>query len=316
MVDVHERGLPVKRLLVVVVAAALAWSAFWFWQAHAQRQAIHAWAADLAQDGTTVTWDDLAIRGFPNRIDSTFAGLRGADARGAIEMPRLQVLQMVWNPRHVILALPDGATLRRQDKDYRIDGDGIRASAVRDDGGWQRLNVEAEVLNLSGELTAALSGVTGAITRGATPPTLRMALNAVDVALPDSLGSGGLRMDLTAGLDRVAADSLEDLRSLRLDRFEIEQGALNLAATGDVDVDTDGALDGAVTLRAANLPEALKAERRAGRIPPGVLTVIEQGSQLLSGLSGRSDSIDLTFEFRGGRTWVGILPIGPAPRLR
>ena len=28
------------------------------------------------------------------------------------------------------------------------------------------------------------------------------------------------------------------------------------------------------------------------------------------------DTIDLTFEFRDRRTWLGILPLGPAPQLR
>ena len=51
-------------------------------------------------------------------------------------------------------------------------------------------------------------------------------------------------------------------------------------------------------------------------MPPEILTLIEGAAQLLSGLSGRDDRIDLTFEFREGKTWLGFLPLGPAPKLR
>ncbi|MDO6585979.1 DUF2125 domain-containing protein [Salipiger sp. 1_MG-2023] len=302
-----------KPLLAAIVLAALAWSGVWFWQAHAQRQAIDAWAASRAADGVMVHWDDVAVKGFPNRIDTSFTGLRSEGDGLTLETPQLMLMQMVWNRDHIILALPQGASLSSGEEVYHIDGDGLRASIVSDDGRMQRLHVEAAVLNLSGGVSAAMSGVTGAVTLIPEEPAYHATFNAAELALQDSLGSGGLRLDATVGVTQAGQ---ADITRIRLARLELDQGALQLAATGDVDVTEGGVLDGKLSVRAENLAEALEAERKAGRIAPAMLAMIEQGAALLSGLSGRKDSIDATFEFRNGRTWVGILPIGPAPQLR
>ena len=321
MQDRHERGLPVKRLVVVILVAALAWSGAWFWQAHARRAAIEAWAADLETRGIAVTWDDLAIRGFPNRLDSSFADFRVTDPQRDMtaETALLQVLSMVWNRDHVIAALPRGARVQQGESSYMIDGEGIRASLVGDGGEPQRLHVEAAALNLSGDLAAAMSDVTGAVTRVNGAPAYRVAFNADELVLSAPSARGALRLDATVGLagDGPAQDmTLDDVTDIRLTRLELEQGALTLAATGEAEVAEDGQLDGRISVRAENLSQAIAAEREAGRGAPGLLLALEQAASLLSGLSGRDDSVDVTLEFRGGRTWVGILPIGPAPRLR
>lgn len=321
MQDRHERGLPVKRLVVVILVAALAWSGAWFWQAHAQRKAIDAWAAELDARGIAVTWDDLVIRGFPNRLDSTFTGFASSDPQNdlKIEAPVVQVLSMIWNRDHVIAALPRGAGLTRNGKSYALDGEGIRASLVRHGTVLQRVHVEATVLNLSGEISVAMSGVTGAVTLADGETAYRVAFNADDFALSAPTGRGALRLDATVDLAESAAAphmAVQNVTAIRLTRMELELGPLTLAAAGTVDVDADGLLDGAVSVRADNLSEAIAAERAAGGGAPRMLLAIEQAVSLFSGLSGRKDGIEATFEFRGGKTWVGILPIGPAPHLR
>lgn len=310
-----------KRLVIVILVAALAWSGAWFWQAHAQRNAIIRWAEDQAARGISVTWDDLAIRGFPNRLDSTFTRVVARDAQSGteVEAPLLQVLSMVWNKDHVIAALPQGAKLARDGKTYTLDGDGIRASLVSDGDVIRRFHLEAAVLNLSGDTSAAMSEVTGAITLAEDATAYHVAFNAGDFALSAPAGPGALRLD---AMIRVAEGAptrsitLKDMTGIRLTRLELEQDALTLAAAGDVDVGADGVLSGEISVRADNLSDALATERAAGRLAPGELLALEQAVSLFSGLSGRDDSIDVTFEFRGGKTWVGILPLGPAPRLR
>ena len=40
-----------KRLISLVLIAALGWSGYWFWQAHIARQAVTGWFEDRRADG-------------------------------------------------------------------------------------------------------------------------------------------------------------------------------------------------------------------------------------------------------------------------
>ena len=320
------KGAPqMKRLAILIIVAALAWSGYWAFSAWAQRRAIESWAEARRADGWEVVWDDLSIRGFPNRLDTTFTGLLLPDPETDTiwEAPMLQVLQVVYNRDHVIVAFPDSQTVSHEGARYEIASDGLRASLVRDGALLVRANAEAEVLNISGEAPLALSDLTAAISRAdAEANRYRIAVNAEGIATGASASSGtqdGLRLDTTLTLN--APLRLEDYaearpRRIEIDRAELDMNALKMAATGEVDVLDSGHLDGQLSLRVQNLSEALAAERDAGRLPPEVLSIVEGAAQLLSGLSGREDSIDVTFEFRDRKTWLGFLPLGEAPRLR
>ena len=225
---------------------------------------------------------------------------------------------MVTLSDHVILALPDGFSVTKGEDRYDVDATGLRASAVHDGGALQRFNLEAEVVNVSGTTSAAMSGVTGALRRVPDQPAYSVAFNATEFAAAGASGSGSLALEGEAGIAPEAMGgtiTIEDLRRIRVGRLDLTQGALALAMAADLDVAEDGEIEGDLTIRADNLSAAIAAEREAGRMPSEVLSLIEGTAQLLSGLSGREDSIDVGLEFRGGRTWLGILPIGPAPDL-
>ncbi|MBN9888728.1 DUF2125 domain-containing protein [Salipiger abyssi] len=315
-----------KRLTLLVIAAALAWSAYWGWSAWAQRQAIKAWFEDRRAEGWEASYDDLSIQGFPNRLDTSFTGLLLADpdSNTVWEAPFLQVLQVVYSRDHVIVAFPESQRISHDGNAYEITAQGLRASLVRDGGELLRANAEAEVLNVSGEAPLALSGLTAAISRlEESDSRYRIAVNAEGIATGGAALPGGsedgLRLDSTVTLE--APLRLEDYTEARPTRIEIARAelgkdALRLSAAGAADVDRSGRLDGELSLRVENMDEAIAAERAAGRVPPEILTLIEGAADLLSGLSGRDDRIDLTFEFREGKTWLGFLPLGPAPKLR
>lgn len=320
----HEKGGAVKRLAILVIAAALAWSGFWAFSAWAQKRAIEGWAEDRRADGWEVSYDDLAIRGFPNRLDTTFTVLLLADpgSNTVWEAPFLQVLQMVWSRDHVIIAFPDEQVLTREGARYEMSSEGLRASLVRDDGYLLRAHAEADVLNVSGEAPLALSDLTAAIDRlEGEDRTYRFAVNAEGIATGGRISGGGddgLRLDSTVALaEPLRPETYADAQPTRIEirRAEIGMDALQLAATGELDVDEDGYPEGELSLRVENLREAIEAERQAGRVPSEVLSLIESAAQLLAGLSGREDTIDLTFEFRDRRTWLGFLPLGKAPQL-
>nr|WP_274705608.1 DUF2125 domain-containing protein [Salipiger pentaromativorans] len=313
-------------MTLLVIAAALAWSGYWVWAAYAQRQSIESWFEDRRAEGWEASYEDLSIQGFPNRLDTTFTApvLANPKTNTVWEAPFLQVLQMVYNRDHVIVAFPDTQTLIRDGARTEIAGQGLRASLVRENGALLRANAEAEVLNISGEAPLALSGLTAAIARTeAGDRSYRIAVNATGIATGGAALPGGsddgLRLDSVVTFEEpLRLEDYAEARPARIEiaRAEIGKDALRLAATGAVDVDRSGRLDGRLSLRVENMDEAIAAERKAGRVPPEILSLIEGTAQLLAGLSGRSDTIDLTFEFRDGKTWLGFLPLGPAPRLR
>ena len=314
-----------KRLTLLVIAAALAWSAYWGWSAWMQRSAIEAWFEGQRADGWAASYEDLAVRGFPNRIDTTFTGLVLADPETETvwEAPLLQVLQVVYNRDHVIVAFPETQVLTRDGARHEITAEGLRASLVRDGDLLLRANAEAGVLNISGEAPLALRDLTAAISRTEdNDRRYRIAVNAEGIATGGAALPGGSEDGLELDAHVTLAEPLSlgaagEPRPTRIEiaRAEIGKDALRLAATGEMDVDEDGYPEGQLSLRVENVAEAIEAERRAGRVPEELLALIEGGAQLIAGLSGRRDTIDVTFEFRDRRTWLGILPLGPAPQL-
>lgn len=69
-------------LAVLAVAAAGAYTAYWFHVAAELRKGIEAWAQDRREHGWRVEWDGLAVGGFPPRVEARLAAPRLASPSG------------------------------------------------------------------------------------------------------------------------------------------------------------------------------------------------------------------------------------------
>lgn len=316
-----------KRLAFVVILAALAWSGFWFWSAHALRAEIEAWFDARRAEGWQAEYTDLFIRGFPNRLDATFTDLALADPESGLawRAPFFQALQLVYRRDHAILIFPDTQTVSNEGEIYAIQADGLRASVVLGDGDTvQRAGLQAEVLNIDGpDNDLALAGLTANLVAQDEAAQVYTIGISADAAAGGVAGGAadGLALQATVGFDGPwTRAAMEEDRpqpvTLDLRKAEYRKGALFLRLAGDLDIDRGGRPSGELALRAENWHALLEAAVEAGRIPAPMARTLEQGLGLFAQLSGDPETLDLPLRFDDGMVRIGPVPIGEAPRLR
>ncbi|ANT60484.1 hypothetical protein AYJ57_08990 [Salipiger sp. CCB-MM3] len=312
-----------KKLAIAVIVAALAWSGFWFVSAHFERKAIDSWMEARRTEGWTATYDDLTIKGFPNRMDARLSGLVLASPDGLRwEAPFVDIYRLVYNFGHEILAFPPQMTVTTEMGETQVASDGMRASFIHEGDTVVRANFESQTLNLTGATTAALAGLTAALTRDEDAETsYRIAVGADAIA-----GSGGRVADairLDAGFDtdlplRVGQQSGPHPQPTRVDLrlAEYKVDDLQLKVAGEVDVDDRGRMDGEVTVKAVNWREMIAMAQQSGQLPENMAQMLEDGLGLIAGLSGNRETLDLPLTLDEGRARLGPIPLGEAPRLR
>ncbi|MFZ5963443.1 DUF2125 domain-containing protein [Thalassococcus sp. BH17M4-6] len=311
-----------KKLLVAVVVAGLGWSAFWFWQANALRSEIADRFAEARADGWQADYDDLSVGGFPNRLDTTLTGveLRSPDGNTGWSAPFFQVLQLSYKPGHLIAVWPDDHTLIRNGQTYYIAGQNQRGSLVFDaEDRVIRANAEASVLTVTPaeERPMEITGLNAALEQvPADPMAYRLGIQAGTLGAPgQEAPARDMELDLTAHLTGPILTRPGDPpqpRRIELRTLKQTLPPMTLRIDGDLDVDKGGRMDGALRLQASDW-RAYLDKTGAGTGPAqdlvrGVVEVVT----LMSG----GDELDVTLRLDDGQMSVGLLPLGPAPRLR
>jgi hypothetical protein len=269
--------------------------------------------------------------GFPARLDLTvtapvlFDPVAGAGWSG----PFAQVLTLAYRPWHVIAALPPEQVITLAGTDLRLTADRLRASVVASPSPalpLDRTAIEGEGLRLALPFGAVAVESLRAGTRangGAARHDVAAVLRglALDVPLPPEApeGTADLRLDATltfdAPLDRHAGAARPALRAVTLHAIRLDWGPLAATASGTVEADAAGFAAGRIELALDDWPRALALAVAAGLIDPGVAptwAAIARGFADAAGTPGR---VALPLTFAGGRTSLGPLPIGLAPRL-
>ncbi|MEC3862755.1 DUF2125 domain-containing protein [Mesobacterium sp. TK19101] len=321
-----------KQLIAAILVAALGWAGYWGWQAHSLNSATEAWFDARRADGWEASHDSYALRGFPSRLDQTFAGLTLADPETGMvwQAALVEILRLSYKPNHLILAFGDNQSLTASGQTWDIGSDGLRASVVTGAAdALVRVNAEAEVLNIASSRgkAVALAGLTAAFLKQ-DGSEYRLAVQATGLAtegapvsgaaLPDSFN--GLRADMVIGFDRswttgTVTGPRPQPRHIALRLAEYRYGELQLKLAGDLTVDSRGLLDGSLTLKAENWREILRAAVEQGYLPQGLGDALEQGLGLAAQLNGNPRTLDLPLNFAGGRVSLGPIPLGMAPRI-
>ena len=102
---------------------------------------------------------------------------------------------------------------------------------------------------------------------------------------------------------------------MRIRDVSIVWGKLDLRGQGELVADADGFAEGEVAVRARNWREMIAHRRGPGGIGPGIADALGGGLDLIARLAGDGDAIDLPLSFGDGRTRLGPIALGPAPRL-
>lgn len=326
-----------KRLTFLVIAAALAWSAWWVWGAAQLRGNFADWFAERRDDGWQAEYADMSIRGFPNRHDTTWSDLQIVDPDSGLgwQAPFFQLFLLSYNRNHAIAVWPETQSILMPEGRYEVTSDSLQASLITEsaDHLLLRSNLAADVVNVTdpGGETTALAALRASVARTeGTVDSYDIALSvdglalstpflrAAEGAVPDTFQESRLQAQVT--FDRpVSAGSLSGDRprptALDLTLAQLQWGPMGLRLTGDMEIDSKGRIEGDLHIRAEDWREMLRVARNSGEVPEGVVDGLEALLELLSTVSGGGKTIDVSLRFDDQRTFLGPLPVGPAPRI-
>jgi hypothetical protein len=330
-----------KRVIWVVVAVALIWSAWWAVAALALQRGVQDWLAERRAEGWQAEAEAFHLAGYPSRLELAMETLALADpARGvAIEFTSLAIASKAWWPGHATLIFPDAPIAIAAPKNRALlQGSAARAELnlrpgtdlqVADmglgSGPWQ-LGNEAGTLLAASDITLTMvqdaaerSAYTfdANVTAFAPGEALRRDLN-IPESWPASFDA--LRLQADVAFDRpwdlpAIEGARPQPRRIDLHLAEASWGAVLLRASAALDVDPDGSPTGTLSLQARNWREMLAVAEASGSLPPQLRPQVERALSLLASASGNPDAIDVTLTLSDGAISLGFLPLAPAPRL-
>ncbi|MCZ4354530.1 DUF2125 domain-containing protein [Roseovarius aestuarii] len=330
-------------LLAATVSLAALWAGYWFVGSSAAQSGMANWFEERRSDGWVAEYDDLNVRGFPNRFDAGFTEISLADPGTGLawQAPFFQVLALSYRPNHVIAVWPDQQIIATPMQTLDVTSDDMRASAVLEAGTGLTLDratwtvkemvitprdesgpISVSAMTLAAEQINAVAKTRyhlGLSATGFAPPSGFLANVDSGKTLPRALET--LRADLEvtfdAPWDRYAIeDARPQPRQINLKLAEARWGRLSLKAAGTLDVDETGMAKGEITIKAENWREILELARASGTVPESVVGPLRDGLSLLARLAGNPQTLDIPLTFSGGRVWLGPVPVAKAPLIR
>ena len=326
-------------LIGLIVLAALAWSAYWYIGATALERALTDSIDAARAEGIEVETDSLNVTGFPNRFDSMIDGLSVHFPQSGVtwSVPFLQVFALSYRPNQVVLALPPEQRLTGPFGEATLTTERARGSATvapTTDLTLDHGNIVVDTARLVSngvEMTA-----TRILAATRLPPeddsgrSHNIGITLDDVQLPPALAErlgdtaasliDGATMDATVIFDRPVDLAVYRGAPLSVEGFEIanlkvDWGDVGLDASGDLAVGADGFITGTLETRLRNWQAVVRIAAEAGLIQAGNRAQVEQALGLVSMMSSGDGGLSLPLSFRDGRTFLGPVPLGPAPRL-
>ncbi len=329
-----------RKLLLLVIVAGLGWSAYWFLGARGVETATRGWLEDRREEGWQVEYSDLSVKGFPNRFDTTISDLILTDPDTGLswQAPFFQLFALSYQPNHLIAIWPNEQSFATPFQKVRITSENMRASLVVKPG--QALELDRANLTMDTANFISTDGWEAGFEslRAGVRETERQP-NTYDIAVKaDTLRPGerfqsfvdrsgqlpevidGVNLDLVvrfvAALDRrTIEDRRPDIAALEINDARGTWGELALRAAGDMQVDAQGYPDGDLDLNARNWRKMLALSVEAGAMSADAARAAEFALGLLAGVSGGEESLDASLSFSDGRTFLGPIPIGKAPKL-
>ncbi|OYU71260.1 MAG: hypothetical protein CFE28_15450 [Alphaproteobacteria bacterium PA2] len=314
--------------IALAIAVAL-WSGAWLTARSEVIRRMDSLVASFEASGHHLQWSQRTVGGYPFRLSVVVTDFKGQAPGGwGVESRRLEAEAFMHAPGHWVLAAPEGLTLLRPaGGPVDITGTPIHASlhglAVRPPS----FSLEGLDLRFTGrEKPFVLSGADkfelhlrpgpdrqGAIlfrlTNGrANPPGLlgriagnqpvNLELEAI-LSRADALKGPGWSRAVRAW---AAAGGRANLRSARASAGS----AMIEAKPGELSLSQDGRLAGQINVTLRKAPEALSDLTSQGVIPGSASAGLPPGSD---------PAAQATLTFKDGATFLGQIPIGPAPRL-
>jgi hypothetical protein len=322
--------------LAVLLVVAVAWSGAWVWLRGEVMRRMQAARGGAAETGWRVDWTGAVVSGFPFRLDLDLTNARLGERSGwTILAPRLKAEAFVFAPTHWVAVAPDGVVLtRRRGGAIIVTAKVLRASLSGPGEHPPRLSVEGLGLRFVTPPGAKPIFVTGAAglhlhTRAGPGDqgAVYLELDQASARLSGLMGriAGGKPVTFTADALYSHAGEFSGpdwpgaVRAWSEAGGEISVRRLRLAAgeavfdshVGSLSVGADGRLRGALSVSLRQGPRALTSMGESGGIAPEAA----REAASVVGVNAAGPIATMSLDFQAGRTTLGPVALGSAPRI-
>jgi hypothetical protein len=319
------------------ILLVIAWTCWWIWARGEARTRLQSGAETLRSAGYDVAWQDVAIGGYPFRMDVTLTDARIADRSGwALETPRLEAEANMLSPGHWMLATPKGLTfIRPKGGRVEVAGKLLHASLRSLDETPPAFSFEGTDLTFAPgagaqpfALTAAArvefhlrkgpddeAGVFIKLEGGKATPGRLLALAGAGKPVSLAWNSTLSKSSALKGADWThAVQAWSDAGgTLHLRDGGITAGDVSLTARdATLNVDRSGRLAGSLPATLRNGPRALAALGQSGAVPP---ETAQAAALVASARQAPDQTAQATLYFQAGQTTLGPVAISPAPKV-
>ncbi len=275
-------------LIVVLLALAGGWSAFWFYAAHQAEQRIADWRAREAKAGRVYTCGRQTLAGFPFRVEVDCAPaavrFKSGGVPVTVETKRSIVVAQIYSPDLLIAEVTGPLTVAEAGKAPELVANWKEAYAsvggnplapqrvaivldnptlARADGGAQETLLKADHMEIHGRI------VGGSVWH---KPVVELALSMKQAALPVVHAAAAAPVDgeivaTLNGLDDFTPkpwpERFREIQknggSIEITRSRLTQGQTLAVGAGTLSLTPDGYLQGKLTVTAAGLEHFLNA---------------------------------------------------------
>ena len=328
-------------LIKIVLTIGLLWSGYWFIGATALERGGTAWLEERRADGWVAEAASVQTIGYPTAFRTVLSDLTLADPETGVAwtVPAFTVEAPTYAPNRISAILPPEQTLASPLERLTLRADTLRADvafvpdtaltlessqatasdlSIMSNDGWVVALGSAQAITRQTENDPLAHRIVADITGFTPDPQFKASIDPGEL-LPNAVDT--LTLDATvafdAPCDRYAVEEARP-QPTRLDLALIrgKWGALDLRAAGTLDIDASGIASGRVDVKAENWREMLDIAVATELLPRDLAPTIENALEVLAGLSGNPNSIDVPLSFQNGFYSLGPLPLGPAPRFR
>lgn len=320
-----------------LIAAVLVWSGVWLWASTQVSGGLDKARAQLAQAGYQLAWKTRQVGGYPFRLDVTLGGVSLREPGGwALQAPRIEAEAPAYAPGNWLVAAPDGLTfVRPEGGPVGVTGRLIRASLTHLTSRPPSFSFEGDDLAFRPAPGAAPFGLTGAGQvefhlragpgdQGGVFATLAGGRPQSESLFARLAGGQPVAMSWNSTLSKMSAFSGADWPDA-LRRWSDAGGFMTVrdaslrsgdllveARSGTLRAGRDGRLEGVLDLKLRQAPRGLTAMAEAGLVPP---QAADQASLVTRARQGGGDVADGDLHFEAGRTTLGPISLGPAPKV-
>ena len=328
-----------RKLVWIVVLAAVAWCGWWWMASTTMRSAITTWFEARSLEGWQADMGAIDGGGFPLTLQANMSdiALADPDAGLAIETGAVDITAPAWWPGDVTVTLDDApillasplgrSELSMQDGIMALNlhpGAALELEALGWTAGPWQVTDGTDVQMQADTLTVTMTQTTGATyafvahADGFAPGDPARSNLRLPDTFPRTFDSLAVQATVTFDRpwDKTALDTARPQpRAIDLHLAEAHWGDLNINVSTDLQIDASGSPTGDLSLQAENWRAMLDLAERSGSLSPTLRGQAEAVLQLLAGASGNPETLDVDVTFRDGAIYFGFLPIAPAPRI-